>query len=58
LPRRPCFRLFTQCRALESGIGEGEVGQQHGDVVVEPVAGVGAQPVQQFVGGRLQVRLA
>ena len=46
------WRGRLECRA---GVGEGELGQQHGDVVVEPAPGVRAQPVQQFVGGCLQV---
>jgi hypothetical protein len=41
--------------AWGSGVGEGEIGQQYGHVVVEPVAGVCAQPVHQLIGGRLRV---
>jgi hypothetical protein len=40
---------------LGSGVGEGELGQQYGDVVVEPVTGMRAQPVKQLIGGRIHV---
>jgi DNA-binding MarR family transcriptional regulator len=39
------------------GAGEGELGEQDGDVVVE-VAGMGAEPAEQVVGGCLQVGTA
>jgi hypothetical protein len=64
-PAWSCCRCWDACGGplawrggLEGagfGVGEGELGGQHGDVVVEPVAGVGAEPVQQLVGGCLQV---
>ena len=35
-------------RAGRGGVSEGELGEQHGDVVVEPVPGVRAEPIQQL----------
>jgi hypothetical protein len=41
-----------------AGVASGcELGEQHGDVVVEPVASVRAEPVKQLVGGVLQAGL-
>jgi hypothetical protein len=42
---------------MRGGVDEGELGEQHGDVIAEPVAGVRAEQVKQLVGGLLQVRL-
>jgi hypothetical protein len=39
---------------LAGCLGKGELDEQHGDVVVEVVAGMGAKPAQQFVGSRLE----
>ncbi len=36
------------------GTGQGELGKQHGNVVIKAVAGVGADLVQQLVDGGLQ----
>ena len=56
-PSRRGRQLPLAQRAGQGGVGEGELGEQHGDVVVEPVPGMRAKPIQQFVSGRLQVGL-
>jgi hypothetical protein len=43
-------------RRLAGCLGKGKLDEQHGDVVVEVVAGMGAKPAQQFVGSRLEDR--
>jgi len=58
MPNEPWHRgrqLPLARRAGQGGVSGGELGEQHGDVVVEPVSGMRAEPIQQLVGGRLQV---